>query len=65
MRFGMFMAPFHWPGENPTLALERDLDLAVLLDRLGFHELWVGEHHSGGTEIIPAPELFCAVARSP
>jgi limonene 1,2-monooxygenase len=62
MRFGMFMAPFHWPGENPTLALERDLDLAVLLDRLGFHELWVGEHHSGGTEIIPAPELFCAVA---
>ena len=62
MRFGMFTAPFHWPGENPTLALERDLDTAVLLDRLGFDELWVGEHHSGGTEIIPSPELFIAVA---
>lgn len=62
MRFGLFMAPFHRPGENPTLALERDLDLAVLLDRLGFDELWVGEHHSGGTEIIPSPELFLAVA---
>lgn len=62
MRFGMFNAPFHWPGENPTLALERDLDLIVLLDQLGFDEVWVGEHHSGGTEIIPAPELVLAVA---
>ncbi len=28
MKFGVFMAPFHRPGENPTLALERDLELA-------------------------------------
>ena len=62
MRFGAFMAPFHPAGQNPTLALERDLELAVLLDELGFDELWVGEHHSGGTEIIPSPELFIAVA---
>lgn len=62
MRFGVFMAPFHPAGQNPTLALERDLELAVLLDRLGFDELWVGEHHSGGTELIPSPELFIAVA---
>lgn len=62
MRFGVFMAPFHPAGQNPTLALERDLDLAVLLDQLGFDELWVGEHHSGGTELIPSPELFIAVA---
>jgi limonene 1,2-monooxygenase len=27
MRFGIFMAPFHRLGENPTLALERDLEL--------------------------------------
>ena len=26
MRFGYFMAPFHPVGQNPTLALERDLD---------------------------------------
>ena len=48
MRFGTFMAPFHRVGENPTLALERDLELLDWLDDLGFDEAWVGEHHSGG-----------------
>ena len=62
MRFGLFMAPFHPTGQNPTLALERDLDLIEHLDKLGFHELWVGEHHSGGYEIIASPEVFIAAA---
>ncbi len=62
MRFGLFMAPFHPTGQNPTLALERDLDLIEHLDRLGFHEVWVGEHHSGGYEIISSPEVFIAAA---
>ena len=62
MRFGAFLAPFHDPRENPTLALERDLDLIVLMDRLGFDEAWVGEHHTTGWEYIAAPEIFLAVA---
>jgi limonene 1,2-monooxygenase len=62
MRFGLFMAPFHPTGQNPTLALERDLELIELLDRLGFHEAWIGEHHSGGYEIIASPEVFIAAA---
>ena len=62
LQFGIFMAPFHPPGQNPTLALERDLDLIVHLDRLGFDEAWIGEHHSGGYEIIASPEVFIAVA---
>ena len=33
LRFGIFMAPFHPVGQNPTLALERDLDLIEHLDR--------------------------------
>ena len=32
------------------------------LDRLGFHEAWIGEHHSAGFEIISSPEIFIAVA---
>jgi limonene 1,2-monooxygenase len=56
------MAPFHLAGENPTLALERDLDLVVHLDRLGWDEAWIGEHHSAGSEIIASPEIFIAVA---
>jgi limonene 1,2-monooxygenase len=62
MRFGLFMAPFHPTGQNPTFALERDLDLIEHLDRLGFHEAWIGEHHSGGYEIISSPEVFIAAA---
>ena len=27
MKFGIFLAPFHKPGINPTLALEADLEL--------------------------------------
>lgn len=62
MRFGIFLAPFHPVGQNPTLALQRDLDLIVHLDRLGFDEAWIGEHHSAGFEIIASPEVFIATA---
>lgn len=60
--FGMFMAPFHPAIQNPTLSLQRDLELIELLDRLDFDEVWVGEHHSAGTEIISSPEVFIAAA---
>jgi limonene 1,2-monooxygenase len=62
LRFGIFMAPFHPVGQNPTLALERDLDLLEHLDGLGYDEAWIGEHHSAGYEIIASPEVFIAAA---
>jgi limonene 1,2-monooxygenase len=62
LRFGIFLAPFHPVGQNPTLALERDLQLIEHLDRLGFDEAWFGEHHSAGFEIISSPEVFIAAA---
>ena len=62
LRFGVFDPPLHAPGENPTLAIQRDLELAERLDQLGFDELWVGEHHSLGYEIVPAHEVFLAAA---
>ncbi len=60
IRFGAFIAPFHPLNENPTLALERDLDLVVHMDKLGYDEAWIGEHHSAGYELIASPELFIA-----
>jgi limonene 1,2-monooxygenase len=62
LRFGVFYAPFHPLGQDPTLALEYDLERVVELDRVGFDEAWFGEHHSGGYEIIGCPEIFVAVA---
>ena len=62
MKFGVFMAPFHPVGENPTLALDRDLELLQWLDVLGFDEAYIGEHHSAGWETISSPEVFMATA---
>ena len=62
LRFGVFFAPFHPVGQNPTLALEYDLERTVELDRLGYDEVWFGEHHSGGYELIGCPEVFIAAA---
>ena len=61
LKFGIFLAPFHPVGQNPTLALERDLELVVRLDELGYDEAWFGEHHSAGYEIIASPEVFIGV----
>ncbi|MGF1665235.1 MAG: LLM class flavin-dependent oxidoreductase [Acidimicrobiia bacterium] len=62
MRFGIFMAPFHAAGQNPTLLIDHDMALVEHLDRLGFDEALVGEHHSAGSEIIASPEIFIAAA---
>src|SRR5262244_1313986 len=56
--FGIFLAPFHRIGENPTYALQRDVELIEHLDRLTYDEAWIGEHHSAGYEIIASPEVF-------
>ena len=62
LRNGIFLAPFHPLDEDPTLCIHRDLELIEHLDRLGYEEAWVGEHHSAGFEIIASPEVFIAAA---
>jgi limonene 1,2-monooxygenase len=62
MKFGIFLAPFHRLGENPTTALARDFELVEWLDHLGYDEAWIGEHHSAGWELIASPEVFIGAA---
>ena len=62
IKFGGFVAPHHPIGEHPMLQLQRDLELAEHLDKLGFDEFWCGEHHSTGWEVIASPEMFLAAA---
>ena len=60
LKFGSFMAPFHPPATtlNPSTAYQRDVEVIQHMDKLGYDEVWVGEHHSCGTETIPDPFMF-------
>ncbi|HLY55651.1 MAG TPA: LLM class flavin-dependent oxidoreductase [Stellaceae bacterium] len=62
LRHGIFLAPLHNVDEDPHELIHRDLELMEWIDRLGFDEAWIGEHHSGGFETIASPELFIAAA---
>ncbi len=62
MRFGFFAMPEHFPWENRTLAYDRDIARMVKAEQLGYEEFWIGEHHSGGYEPVPMPELMIAKA---
>ena len=62
MRFSLFMQPLHALGENPTLALERDLESIEWWDALGYDEVFIGEHHSSGWETIASPAIMIAAA---
>lgn len=62
LKFGSLWFPLHSPTRSPAVQLEGDLRLAELLDVLGYDEMWFGEHHSGGWEMIGSPELMIAAA---
>lgn len=62
MRFGMFTGPYHKPTHNPTVSIRHDIEIITHLDRLGFDEVWVGEHHSSGVSPLPSPEVLLAGA---
>ena len=62
LKLGIFHGPHHDKHADPQVLLERDFRLMEHLDALGFDEAWIGEHHSGGFEMIAAPEVFIAAA---
>jgi limonene 1,2-monooxygenase len=61
-KFGVFVQPLNDPKRDPTAALEDYMQLMEHLDRIGYDEAWIGEHHSGGWEMIGAPDIFIATA---
>src|SRR3989449_10855384 len=62
MKFGIFLAPFHRLGENPTLAMNRDMELIEWLDWVGYDEGGVGGHHPAGWGVIAPPQIFIRAA---
>jgi alkanesulfonate monooxygenase SsuD/methylene tetrahydromethanopterin reductase-like flavin-dependent oxidoreductase (luciferase family) len=62
MQFGLFMMPLHPPERSFADSYERDLEQIVLADRLGYREVWIGEHFTERWENAPAHELLIAQA---
>jgi alkanesulfonate monooxygenase SsuD/methylene tetrahydromethanopterin reductase-like flavin-dependent oxidoreductase (luciferase family) len=60
MRLGLFMMPVHPPARSFTETLAEDTEKSLLAERLGFAELWLGEHFSATSEPIPSPLMFMA-----
>jgi alkanesulfonate monooxygenase SsuD/methylene tetrahydromethanopterin reductase-like flavin-dependent oxidoreductase (luciferase family) len=58
LRLGMFVMPIHDPAKPLAQCIDEDLELAVRCEGLGFHDFWVGEHHSSSVENIVMPEIF-------
>jgi len=52
--------PFPW--SNWTLSYDLKLEEIVKAEQLTYDEVWVGEHHTGAYENIPAPDIFLAKA---
>ena len=62
MKLGLFMMPLHPPHRLHAETYDEDLELVRRADRLGFSEIWVGEHLQLPWENMPTPELFIARA---
>lgn len=62
LQHGLFVAPYHPVDESPAIGLRRDIELTAHVEKLGFSEVWFGEHHSTGWETIGSPELMIAAA---
>jgi luciferase family oxidoreductase group 1 len=45
-------------GSTPAQALQNSLDLAELVDTLGYHRYWVAEHHATPALACAAPEIL-------
>ena len=54
------MMPVHPPARSFTETLAEDTEKSLLADKLGFTELWLGEHFSATSEPIPSPMMFMA-----
>ena len=61
MRLGMFMQPVHDPKRDQTQVIDEDREAIILADKLGFEEVWVGEHAAATVEPITAPLVFLLI----
>jgi luciferase family oxidoreductase group 1 len=47
-------------GNSPAIALQKAEELAILADELGYHRMWMAEHHGTDAFASSAPEISVA-----
>ncbi len=60
MRLGLFLMPLHPPTRTLSDYLAETREKALLAERLGFDEFWLGEHFSATSEPIPSPMMLAS-----
>ena len=60
MRLGMFMMPLHPAEREPAQTLQEDREAIILADRLGFYDVFVGEHLTEKSENVTNSFIFLA-----
>lgn len=58
MKLSLFMMPVHDCRRDYHATLMEDVEAVRLADRLGYAEVWVGEHYASASEQITSPLLF-------
>lgn len=62
LNIGMFLMPQHPPERSLYDATQWDLEMIEYADKLGYSEVWIGEHFTAPWEPIPSPDLIIAQA---
>ncbi|MGW9019456.1 LLM class flavin-dependent oxidoreductase, partial [Priestia megaterium] len=62
LNIGMFLMPQHPPERSLYDGTQWDLEMIEYADKLGYSEVWIGEHFTATWEPIPSPDLMIAQA---
>jgi alkanesulfonate monooxygenase SsuD/methylene tetrahydromethanopterin reductase-like flavin-dependent oxidoreductase (luciferase family) len=58
VKLSFFMMPLHSMNRDYHSTLMEDVESVVLADKLGYEEVWVGEHYTCTIEQVSSPLLF-------
>lgn len=61
MKLGMFMMPLHSLKLDYKAMYDQDVEAALLADRLGYDEFWIGEHTAAKVEPVSNTLQFLSV----
>ena len=60
MELGIFAMPLHHPNRDWQTVLQEDREMIIMADKLGYSEVWIGEHVASKGEPIIYPLMFLA-----